>query len=58
MTGRPSNTAVPQSQLWIGTLEVRLGERILDVAVSTERTNVRVWTNDSNEPDHVVIGVR
>jgi len=33
-------------------------EPILVAPVSTERTNVRLWVNDAQEPDHVIICVQ
>jgi hypothetical protein len=32
-------------------------KKVLEMAVPTVRTHIRVWANHSSEPDHVTIGV-
>jgi hypothetical protein len=31
---------------------------LIEMAVSYNRTNIRVWVNDLNEPDHIIIQAR
>ena len=34
-----------------------LGTTLLEVAVSAAATSVRIWANDSTEPDRVIVGI-
>ena len=39
------------------TLRTVTGQTILETPVLQQETMVRVWTNDSSEPDQVVVGI-
>ena len=39
------------------TLRTVTGQKILEAPVLQQEITVRVWTNDSSEPDQVVVGI-
>jgi hypothetical protein len=34
-----------------------IGEHLLELPVLQELTKIRIWANDTNEPDNVIVGV-
>ena len=56
-----SDTPIYQGVLATPTRRVAirsvLGQRLLELPVTQDRTSIKVWVNDPTEPDKVVVGV-